>query len=262
MARAAFGLLCIILCANSGFANPFLAKADSVYELRGLNFNESTMLADSSTIDEAIRLYQEAITQTDGATREEAVWKLIRCYYYKGYYTTDDNELKKTLYDKGKDVGKEALKTFPDSKGIHLWMAVMWGVWGEAHGILSAARKGVAGKMRDHCEKLMELDDTYDNGAAYRLYGRLHFKAPKIPLILGWPSKKQALKYLEKANEMDPENLFSQQYLAEALYDQGEKERAISILEHILATDHIVEGVAEDACIKKVAQNLLEEWTQ
>ena len=254
------GLTSVTGSLNKSLASNFLEEADFLYAQRGTGFNTETLLADNNTIDKAIALYKKAVDTTSGSQKQEAIWKLIRAYYFKGYYATLDSETKKKVYDLGKEMGSVGIKEFSESVGIHLWVAIIWGVWGEEYGIFQAARQGVAKKMRYHCEKVIELDEYFDEAAGYRIFGRLHFKAPKIPFILGWPSNDEAVKLFEKAYRIAPHNLFTKQYLAEALYKKGQKERAIDLMKQILKTDRIVEGVAEDAVLKNKVAATLKKW--
>jgi len=256
-------ILSIIFVLVSFFslsAQNLLQQADSLYEMRGEVFDQTELIADSTNINQAIELYKEIIATASGAEKEEAIWKLMRAYYFKGKYTTNDSEMKKKVYDLGKDLGKVGLDEFPESVGIHLFSAIVWGVWGEEYGILKAARQGVAGKIKEHCEKVIELDPNFDEAGGYRVLGRVYFKAPKIPLILGWPSKKKAVEILEKSYNIAPKNLNTRQFLAEALYSQDEKERAIQMMEEILAETDTIEGIAEDAVIKHEVKATLAEW--
>lgn len=254
------GLLLALIIATCLSAQSLIQQADSLYELRGENFNKGTLLADSTNINKAIDLYKQAIQKNSGEIKEEAIWKLMRAYYYKGKYTTNDSELKKAIYDLGKDLGEKNLKVYPDSKGINLFSAIVWGVWGEEYGILKAARKGVAGKIKERCEKVIEVDPLFDEAGAYRVLGRVHFKAPKIPFVLGWPSKDEALELLQKANEIVPQNLTTKQFLAEAMYEKDKKEEAVKLMKEILAENKVMEGIAEDAVIKKEVKEKLAEW--
>ena len=144
--------------------------------------------------------------------------------------------------------------------GIHTWMAIIWGVWGEEYGIIRSARKGVAGRIREHCEKVIELDASFQDAAGYRVLGRLHFKAPRIPILLGWPSKEKAVEYLEKAHQIASGNLYTKLYLAEALYERGTKDRASGLMKEIIETTLLDQGIVEDAFNKKRAEELLRQW--
>ncbi|UCE06208.1 MAG: tetratricopeptide repeat protein [bacterium] len=250
----------ILLFAFNLSAQNLVQHADSLWEKRGEVFNQEKLIADSANVNQAIELYKEFIETATGAEKEEAIWKLMRAYYFKGKYTTDDSEMKKKTYDLGKDLGKVGLEAFPESVGIHLFSAIVWGVWGEEYGVFKAAKEGVAGKIKEHCEKVIELDPNFDEAGGYRVLGRVYFKAPKIPLILGWPSKKKAVEILEKSYEIAPKNLNTRQFLGEALYSQKQKERAIQLMKEILAETDVIEGTAEDAVIKHEVEATLAEW--
>lgn len=241
-------------------AQNLLQEADSFYDNRGEVFHQDKLIADDTKINKAIELYKKVVETASGAEKEEATWKLMRAYYFKGKYTTNDSEAKKKIYDLGKELGKSALEEFPESVGIHLFSAIVWGVWGEEYGIMKAARQGVAGKIKEHCEKVVQLDPNFDEAGGYRVLGRVYFKAPKIPLILGWPSKKKAVEILEQSIKIAPKNLNTRQFLAEALYSQDQKDRAIQIMKDILAETETIEGVAEDAVIKNDVKVILAEW--
>lgn len=240
-------------------AQDFLNEADSYYDNRGAVFYQDKLLADAGNIDKAIELYKKAIETSTGAQKEEAIWKLMRAYYFKGKYTTDNSDARKKIYDLGKEMGQIGLKEFPESVGIHLFSAIVWGVWGEEYGIMKAAREGVAGKIKEHCEKVIALDPNFDEAGGYRVLGRVYYKAPKIPLVLSWPSKKKAVEILEQSHKLAPRNLNTRQFLAEALYSQDQKERAIQMMKDILAETEVIEGVAEDAVIKSEVKATLAE---
>ena len=249
----------MLFVAVSLSANELIVKADSLYELRSQGFNEETMIADSMQIDQSIQAYKDAIESSQDEAKQEAVWKLMRAFYFKGHYCTDNVDLQKKIFDLGKEWGQTGLNEFPESIGVHLWTAILWGVWGEAYGTFAAAREGVAGKIREHSEKVIEIDPDYKQGAGYRVLGRLHFKAPKIPFILGWPSKKKAVEYLEKAYKISPDHIMTTQYLAEALWERGQKDRAVELMNRVITMDRSV-GLVEDAVAKKSAKKILEEW--
>ena len=149
-------LTLILALVKISSAGDLVVEADGFYDLRATGFNAGTLLASATNIDKAIELYRAAIKNTSGPGKEEAIWKLMRAYYFKGKYTVSDRKARKAIYDRATEVGAEGIKEFPESAAIHTWMAVIWGVWAEEHGVLKAARKGVAGKIKTHCEKAIE----------------------------------------------------------------------------------------------------------
>ncbi|MFC1569527.1 hypothetical protein ACFL4L_04775 [bacterium] len=247
----------LVLYASASTANPHLFQADSLYALRAVGFQPKTGLVDTTNINQSIRQYKKAVMLSDSSETEEIFWKLMQCYYYKGNYTTDDKALKKQLFLKGIKIGEEALESYPQSPGLHFWMGILWGYWSEQVGLLTAGRKGVANKVRYHAESLIKIQDTFADGGGYRTLGRLNYEAPKIPIILGWPSKKKASDYLQKAYSINPNNLFTKQYYAEALYHKGNQEDAIKLMNEILEVKETVHGIAEDAFIKREAYHFL-----
>lgn len=242
------------------YAQTPLENADSLYDLRSENFNTTTLLAAPANIDQAIDLYKQAIASLQGEQKAEATWKLIRAYYFKGRYTTNDSEAKKTIFDLGKNVGEKAIKEFPKSPGIYLFTAIVWGVWGEEYGIFKAAKEGVAGTIKEYCEKVNELDPGFDHAGGYRVLGRVYFKAPKIWPILRWPSNEDAIKFFKKGLELAPDNLTTKKFLAETLYKEDQEEQAIKIMEEILTVKEAQDGIAEHAVIINEVKNLLKEW--
>jgi hypothetical protein len=92
-----FSVLCsgLLVCwCLQVSASTLLDAADSTYARRGDRFDYETMLADSNIVNQAIDLYRRAAGETTGAAEEEALWKLLRAYWFKGSYTTADRETK------------------------------------------------------------------------------------------------------------------------------------------------------------------------
>ena len=251
-----FGLL------NNAFTNDLIREADNLYESRSVGFNSETLLANSTNIDKAIALYKQAVENNTGTDKKEVLWKLLQAYYFKARYTTSDKNIQKAIYDIGKELGVQGLEEFPESARIHLWVGILWGSWGKAHGVFKAARKGVAQEVRKHAKRSIELDAAFDGGAGYRLLGALHLKAPRIPLILGWPSKKKAVELLEKAYTIDPENVFNRKLLAEALYERNQVERALQLMKELLDADTAVIGLVESAVFKREVELTLNRWKE
>lgn len=253
-------LLALTFCFGSLFAQTALEQADELYAKRSEKYDAATLIADPANIDQAIELYKKAIDESEGKQKAEATWKLIRAYYFKGDYTTNVSDEKKKIYDVGKEIGEQAIKNYPDSPGVFLFTAIVWGVWGEEYGILKAAREGVAGKIKEYCEKVLELDPKFDNAGGYRVLGRVYFKAPKIWPILRWPSNKKAIELLEKGLEITPDNIITKQFLAEALHKEDQKEKAVQLMEEALATEGGGLGTLEELGTKREIKQVLAEW--
>lgn len=244
-------------------AQDIMTKADSLFECRCKGFNQSEMLVDSANINGAIALYNQILTDSvDSDKKHEAVWKILRSYYFKGNYITKDKDYKKVLFSEGIELGEKYLIEFPESVEIHCWLGILWGYLGEVHNSLTAARMGVPKKVRYYAEKTIALDETYLDGGGYRMLGRLHFKVPKIPIFMNWPSKKKSQYYLEKAHEIAQDNMLNKLYLAEVLLNRNQEERARTLLREILDTDEIIHGLAVDTWIKNEAKKLMQDYLE
>jgi hypothetical protein len=252
----------LLLMYSFAFGQSLLEQADALYALRADGFNAQQLLADSAAINSAIQKYQEALATDNGSQKEEITWKLMRAVYFKGHYTTKDSEMKKAIYSQGKQIGDIGLKEYPNSAGINLYSSIIWGVWGEEYGILKAAKEGVAGKIKECCEKTIEIDSTFDSAGGHRVLGRVYFKAPKLWPILSWPSKSEAVKILTKGLKIAPDNLTTQQFLAEAMYSQGQKDGAIKLAQGIMVVSDVREGIVEDAFVKNEVKKLLAAWVK
>jgi tetratricopeptide (TPR) repeat protein len=241
-------------------ADPYLMKADSLFENRFVGFDAERILADSVAINKAIGFYQQAIdVSTLNNSKREAIWKLLRAYYFKGNFTTDDIEEKQQIFSRGTEIGENYIDQYPESVEMHCWLGILWGYWGEVHSSFTAARKGVPGKVKYYAEKTIQLDDRYLDAGGYRMLGRLHLMVPNIPLVMGWPSKEKSLKFLRKACTIAPDNLLNKLYLAETLHATGNKGEAKLMLEEIVHTGEIVHDIIVDTWVKKEAQRLMEK---
>lgn len=237
-----------------------LTRADSLFDLRNETFNPGTLIADSANVNQSIALYQNILeSETENDIRHQALWKVLQAYYFKGQFTSKERSIRKRIYDRGIQIGQAYLEQFPNSVEVHSWMGILWARWAEEYGIWAAAKKGVAAKIKTHAEKTIELDDAYLDAGGYRLLGMLHFSVPKIPLLLTWPSRDEALSLLQKANRMAPKNLYNKLYLAQVLYAEDQNEKAESLLKDILNANDIVHDIAVDSYLKHEAGHLLDE---
>ena len=260
MKNSCIAVLLFLFCISHSFASDTLAKADSLFELRDVNFDVENLLADTSYINRAIDLYTHVLENNpDQSNKTEALWKLLQAFYFKGQFGTADKDAKKEIYSRGIDIGEKYVELLPESVEVYSWLGIMWARWAEVYGVFAAARKGVANKVKYYGEKTLEMDPDYLGAGAYRLLGMLHSSVPKIPLILTWPSKELGLEYLEKAHEIAPDNLYNKMYLAEVLYDHKQYDRAETLLKEIINTQEIVHDLAIDSFIKKQARDFLDK---
>ena len=190
----------------------------------------------------------------------EAGVYLMRSYYFKGKFLVKTDDEKKEIFSKGKKIGEKLIKLFPNSAAVRYWYLVNLGSWAEVYGTMAAAKEGVAGLMRDHSKKIIEIDPSYSNGGGYFMLGAVHFKSPYIPFILSWPSNTLAIQNLEKAYRIGDSTPSQTVYLAQALYKDGQEEQAKSYLIELLKKPFSQSEKVEDFDQHQIAKSLLEEW--
>jgi hypothetical protein len=100
---------------------------------------------------------------------------------------------------------------------------------------LAAIKDGLAAKVRD-------IAISTEN---YQVLGRAHQLLPYIPIILSWPDKTLAEKYLKLALEQDPADTYNYYFLAEFRLDQKQYDEAQKLIDRGLSrgvrTDYMLE---------------------
>jgi len=119
----------------------------------------------------------------------------------------------------------------------------------------------VADRVKEFGETVVRLDPSYAEGGGYRTLGRLHYKAPRIPFILSWPSKKESQANLEKAVKIGPTNLTNHLFLAETFLANGNEERALKEIDYILRAKVNPTKQVEDLRDKEDATKLKRQIT-
>jgi tetratricopeptide (TPR) repeat protein len=108
---------------------------------------------------------------------------------------------------------------------------------------------------------VIKTDSTYYDGAGFTILGGINLFAPKIPVILPWPSKKRALFLLQKSYALNKENPLICRFLAEALYSEGKVDEAKAIATQALSSTQVSsDGFVEDTFTKRTIKKLLAAW--
>lgn len=247
--------------------NPVLAAADAAWARRAED--RSGVRASSRRISEAVSRYEEAAKEPDAV---EPRWKLARALFFKAKFTGLDRDAQRALLEKARDAGEEAIEILgrrtgplsgdPDATPAYFWTAVAWGEWGQIVPRVRAAKAGAAAKIRNYSTKVIALDPVFEEGGGYRVLGRLHDRAPRIPLMTGWVSRKEALRNLRLAVSVAPRNFVNRHFLAEALADgsPAEKAEAVRIEKELLADAPSSAHLVEDLAILEEARRDLRAW--
>lgn len=253
-----------------------LAEANARFARRSIGAIDET--ADNQEVDAAIALYRRAVTL---APRDiDILARLMRALHFRGAYTGAGPEEKKAIFEEGRKMGQhavdrleaqakaarglsriEALRLVKGTPALYLWTAGHWGEWALVRGKFAAARSGIAGKLRDLSQTVIDLDPTFEDAAGYRLLGRLHSVAPKIPFITGWVSREKALQYLRRAHVAGPRHPVTWYFLAEAILDHQPEKRdeALSLLDRCANTPPRPDTLLEDARYATLARRQLDQ---
>ena len=236
--------------------------------------------AKAAPVDAAIAAYQRAVTANPHDL--EAHWKLLRALRYKGAYAAANNEQKKQIYGDAKVAGEKALaaayrrlalnakspekqvalaaRAIPGAPEIFLWDAVNWGEWALAHGKMAAARQGAADRIRRGATIAYLANPRLEDGAPSRVLGRLHNQTPRIPLLTGWASQKEALRFLRESQKISPANKLTLVFLAEAMHadDPSARPQAVQLLRRVIDSPNDPLYPVEDAAAVEMARSLLD----
>lgn len=253
----------LVTSAFSAFAFPdpnnasdLLAEAKKLYDLRAEG--AVGLMAKAETIDKAIASLEKVYAT--GYKEEETGMYLLRCYNYKGRFASANASAKKATFEKGKNLGEKLVKKYPNSVPLLYEYICVMGLWGGEIGAMKAGLDGLIGKMKTSTQRLIELDPSYSGCAGERIMGYMYIKAPYIPLMLTWPDDETGLEYLERVSKCSPHDFGTLYYYAEALYENGYKEKAKAYMKIILTMTPRKELYLEDLQFKKDAELLLKQW--
>lgn len=218
------------------FVLPVLIYSTNSIYMGDKFYNEKNKLIngkpDISVINKAINYYKQALKEEPD--KEIVLYKLTKAINFKfNYLPTEISESEKEkeyewLLNKIKRVYNKK------SKYLNYSLALLWGRYGELIGIMTAAKKGIAGKIKEAAERLYKIDKKFEEHFASLILGRLHYKTPKIPFILTWPDLDKSKKYLYEVIKFHPDNYWAKFYLADTLYELDEVEKAKQYYKQIL----------------------------
>ena len=238
-------------------------------------------------IDASIAAYEEALGKEPGSLR--LIFKLLDALYFKGYHVVTDKQHKREIFQRLVDLTARALeqvaagtgrsddlddlsleqqaellRAVPGAAEAHYWATASWGLWGMTHNPIKAMTRGVGSKVRDYSRLLARIDERHRDAAGLRMLGRFHTEAPKVPLITGWIDRKEGLAMLRRAVEIsrrEPRNLL---FLAEAILEHEEDNRAEArlLLRELAARQPSPEDLVEHSESLELARALLAELAE
>lgn len=252
----------IILCGLFLLAPFSDLNGQNAFE-RGKTFYEQRgALADSfrakpANINIAIEAFTKSLSQNVDA--EESAAYLLKAYYFKGMFTDISKDQQKEVHTQGRALGEKMIERFPDSVPVKFWYGANMGRWADVHGIIKAATSGIAKKLRRLSKDMIEQYPSYQGGGGYRILAQVHYHAPRIPILMGWPSNEKALELVQIAMKIAPEHPANRMLYAQMLLEFDRDEEAHKHLKYILDMEPRSTHPVEDAYIKHLSRGLLDE---
>lgn len=178
--------------------------------------------------------------------QQEIASKWLEAYFYLLNYTKQSDSEKKRMLSMAKDSAEHWMQHDPENVEIAYWWAVHTALWARMEGPLSSIRAGVADSIRSRMERLSQSHQGKDRAMALLILGRIHQLLPKIPLLLSWPDKQLAERYLKESQRLWPQDIHGALFLAELFRDQKRWYEAAKVLKPWLGRQPRKEQKLED----------------
>lgn len=204
---AKLAVIILLMTWGIAIANENLLIGDSCYLARAFNANGDK--ADITNINTMISAYKKALL--DPTVHEKAAEGLLSAYYFSLRFGDSEKNKRKATLDQAKAYGEDLHAIYPKNRRIAQLYIYILSMWGAETNPLRAIKQGVARKIKDLADSISD----------YQVLGRSHQILPYIPIILSWPDKKLAEKYLTKALKEDPKDPFNYFFLSENRFHQG-----------------------------------------
>src|SRR6266576_2648573 len=220
-------------------AAEYVSQADQLYAQR----------EDLLRLRQAIVLLRQAITIDPG--NYDASWRLAKFNYYLATHT-DNNDERNKAFRAGSEVGKTAVELQNGKPDGHFWLGANYGA--------AAQRSTIAGlasvdDIRNEMEKVLRLDEGYQDGSAYMVLGLVYLNAPTF---IGGDAQK-AVEEMQKGLRFGESNAFLRLHLAEAYLKVGRTADALQQLNSIISMKPDQNYLPEYKEAVNEAHKLLEE---
>jgi tetratricopeptide (TPR) repeat protein len=246
-ARLVVAVLAFVVCVVAPSVAPAAEPAAPLEQARAA-FEQR---AEPGQAQAAWDLFKQAAT-ADTASYA-ARWEGARACYYLGEYFTPGakDDAKMALFQQGIDLAKQAVALDPKGVEGHFWLGVLYGVYGEAKGILKSL--AMVPDIKAEMAACREIDPSVEGWGPDRVLGRMFYR---LPFFKGGDNKK-SLEHLEQSLKGAPTNALTRLYLAETCKSEGQKPRARQLLEEVVTMTPDPRWAAEHPQIKADAEKLL-----
>lgn len=190
-----------------------------------------------------------ALDETNG----EACWKVAKAHYWLGTHEPEGSDSRAEILKEGIEYAKMGVAVDAKNIAAHFWLGVMYGSYGQAVGMLQSLH--MAEPIKKEMEWVVASDETFEEGGAHRVLGRVYAKLPGFK----GGDKKLAKKHLLRAIELGPTNTLNHLFLAELYLEENNKAEARRTLETLIGLPDDPDYLPECKGHKARARKLLEE---
>jgi hypothetical protein len=199
-----------VVLAGPAFADDFVAKLDAVYLER-----EARDADNAATIEQALQAAPESYA---------VLWRAARWHCWR--VESVSGEEAKVEGETCWNLAKRAIAVQPGGVEGQYYAASGVGQYASHIGILKAISMGIEGVFNGYCDKAVQIDGAFLNGAPYLMKGRYWHELP-------WPKRDygKSAEMLRKALAVQPQNVRAQIYLADTLVDDGDVAGAKAVID-------------------------------
>ena len=194
-----------------------LVEADRLYFHRHQGAN----------LEDSIALLERALQ--DRRDDPALLWRLGRGLMRRGERLASKKE-KLAVFVRSEELCRRAAAAAPRDAQAHYWLGVAMGRRGQTQGLLRSLF--LIEPLRREMRAAIEIDPRH--GGAHLVLGQMLLEIP------GWAggNKKEAVRELETAAELEPDYAPHLTALAQAYMAVGERDKARAALRRVLAIEH------------------------
>ncbi len=220
-------------------AAELIGRADALYEQGG-----------RENYKQALDLCLQALESDP--QNYEYLWKCARAHRYYAEYSkrdgVDDYKNVCKIYGKrGYEYAEQAMLVNPDGVEAPYYYSLNVGVYKDGAGIMTAIKEGLKDKTEMGFTTAYEKDKMYNDGSPIKALGRFYS-------VLPWPlqDNAKALKYLREYQQINPQDVEGQIYLAQVLIDTKKKDEARDLLLSAAKSDNQYFSSWADQLLQKI----------
>jgi len=172
-----------------------------------------------------------AVPSWSQSTGMDAEVAAIQQSWAQANYSLPNDQQKAAAFDALTKQAADTAHRYPDRAEPLIWEGIVLSSYAGAKGGIGSL--GIAKQARARLLDAVKRDPQALQGSAYTSLGVLYHKVPGFPLGFGDDGK--AREYLQKALQLNPDGIDPNFFYGQYLYETGDPENAVRVLEKALA---------------------------